>query len=333
MKNFLSFLFILIMLGAFLIFTDLMPGAFYELPIVSDVVERISTSGDGNSGDAKPPPASGSTPAPATQQRPQQYRSVSDAVIQGIDEFNEKITVTTLLPDEDNDYITNYLLTEVEQAMEHIRRERPDVFWLALSPYTISWSSLENDVEGTVTIEIEYNHTRESARRLSNQMENTISRILTEAPGGRGAETARYFHDWIINNTRYDSAVASAGEESSSRGNEYAFNIDGVFIRGSAVCEGYTKAFKLLCDRAGIPNVSVFGYADDERHSWNYVQINQIWYLVDVTWDDPVGTVDILSSDFFLVGSHSQVNGRYIQDIYTQDSSGYPAISRLGYYE
>lgn len=27
-----------------------------------------------------------------------------------------------------------------------------------------------------------------------------------------------------------------------------------------------------------------------ESHAWNYVQINENWYAVDVTWDDPIIT-------------------------------------------
>ena len=27
---------------------------------------------------------------------------------------------------------------------------------------------------------------------------------------------------------------------------------------------------------------------EEENHAWNYVQINENWYAVDVTWDDPI---------------------------------------------
>lgn len=59
----------------------------------------------------------------------------------------------------------------------------------------------------------------------------------------------------------------------------------------SAVCEGYAKAFKVLCDKVGIPCVLVSGQGVTSSgagaHMWNYVQMeDKQWYLVDATWVD-----------------------------------------------
>ena len=42
-----------------------------------------------------------------------------------------------------------------------------------------------------------------------------------------------------------------------------------------------------------IPCVVVSGTATDsegktENHAWNYVQVGEVWYAVDCTWDDPI---------------------------------------------
>lgn len=79
----------------------------------------------------------------------------------------------------------------------------------------------------------------------------------------------------------------------------------GALIDGRAVCDGYAKAFKLLCNREGIPCVIVAGVAKQngksEPHAWNYVQMEDgLWYGVDTTWDD-VGP--IATKHYFLVGA------------------------------
>lgn len=79
----------------------------------------------------------------------------------------------------------------------------------------------------------------------------------------------------------------------------------GALVDGRAVCDGYAKAFKLLCDREGIPCVIVAGVAKQngrsEPHAWNYVQMEDgLWYGVDTTWDD-VGP--IATKHYFLVGA------------------------------
>lgn len=67
-----------------------------------------------------------------------------------------------------------------------------------------------------------------------------------------------------------------------------------VLKNGYAVCDGYTRLFKVLCDYAGIPSVIVTGYARSElgravpkfrsNHNWNAVYIDSTWHLLDVTW-------------------------------------------------
>ena len=76
-----------------------------------------------------------------------------------------------------------------------------------------------------------------------------------------------------------------------------------------AVCDGYAKAFKVLCDRLKIPCVCIGGIAKtpygSELHMWNYVRMSDLrWYLVDVTWDDP-DRADVIDYDYFLAGRGS----------------------------
>jgi len=61
-----------------------------------------------------------------------------------------------------------------------------------------------------------------------------------------------------------------------------------------AVCDGYSRLFKTLCDYAGIRSEIVTGYARTgfgrvgdrfkSNHTWNAVRIDSNWHLVDATW-------------------------------------------------
>ncbi|MFI5187468.1 MAG: transglutaminase domain-containing protein [Chitinophagales bacterium] len=67
-----------------------------------------------------------------------------------------------------------------------------------------------------------------------------------------------------------------------------------VLKKGTALCYGYSRLFKCLCDYAGVPCEIINGYARGDfnrvgnnfhtNHSWNAVQLDSTWYLVDVTW-------------------------------------------------
>lgn len=68
----------------------------------------------------------------------------------------------------------------------------------------------------------------------------------------------------------------------------WAHTVESVFSpnRGSAVCEGYAKAFQLLLNAAGIENAYIVGKANGEGHAWNQVKLGNDWYNVDITWND-----------------------------------------------
>ena len=87
-------------------------------------------------------------------------------------------------------------------------------------------------------------------------------------------QKAKALHDWIIKNAYYGYNE----EESYS-----------LLLTGKGVCLDYSKAYSLLLTRAGIANTIIVGKADynGEGHAWNLVRINNKWYHVDTTWDDP----------------------------------------------
>ena len=93
-------------------------------------------------------------------------------------------------------------------------------------------------------------------------------------------------HDIIIQ--AIDYAYNSSGQPEQAM---WAHSIAGVFTGQGAVCEGYAKCFEYLLDLAGIPNIYILGTGAKEAHAWNAVEIENRWFLCDITWDDPDSSV------------------------------------------
>lgn len=92
-----------------------------------------------------------------------------------------------------------------------------------------------------------------------------------------GYDQLKYVHDWIVNNTVYRHADTY-----------YETEADGPLVYGTAVCEGYSKAFMYFAQSLGYECVCAIGRAGGVDHMWNMVKLGGQWYNVDVTWDDPV---------------------------------------------
>lgn len=79
-----------------------------------------------------------------------------------------------------------------------------------------------------------------------------------------------------------------------------------VLTRKLAVCDGYARLFKTLCEYAGLKSEIITGFARTgyeragnfkSNHRWNAVMIDSTWHLLDVTWASGHSTY---SSDDFI---------------------------------
>lgn len=117
-----------------------------------------------------------------------------------------------------------------------------------------------------------------------NQIYNKKQEIISSIDGETTYEKVLQVHDWIINNIEYSTE--------DSRGKN-PYNIYGALIENYAVCEGYAETFKYILDELEIPCILVSGKVTNtnnitQNHEWNYVKIDNKWYAVDCTWDDPI---------------------------------------------
>ncbi len=68
-------------------------------------------------------------------------------------------------------------------------------------------------------------------------------------------------------------------------------------LDGQGVCQSYSAAMNQAVTDLGLETVQVEG----ENHVWNAVRLNDRWYYIDVTWDDPTNMDrDFVNHEYFL---------------------------------
>lgn len=144
----------------------------------------------------------------------------------------------------------------------------------------------------------EYNRRVENAKVALNRARYIVASMIT--PSMSDFYKEKVLHDYIINNTGYDYQSYLSDTISEEAYEEY-----GCLVLGTAVCEGYAKTMKLLCDLSGLECMLVVGEtinsSSNEGHAWNIVRIDGEYYHVDVTYDDPISPdgSDILTYQYF----------------------------------
>lgn len=173
----------------------------------------------------------------------------------------------------------------------------------------------------------------EKIEKAQNYINNIISQIVKQTRNDQKIIRVKKVHDWMIDAMEYD--------ESETNVNKY--NIYGAIHDKKAVCEGYARSFRYIMEKVGVPCVLVPGTAENsqgkiEAHAWNYVQIEDKWYAVDVTWDDPVitggGTItDNEKYKFFLKGSEEFFKDHTQSGEFSENSMtfSFPILSTTNY--
>ncbi len=239
--------------------------------------------------------------------------------------------------------------TELAKAQESVRRimqsafdafmyDYPEVFWMDAPMFLYNFSSMNYpSVVTGITLSPRMIYT--GAGMEVAAFDQAVKAAYQAAIQGRDVSTAsgkvKAIHDYLCNLLIYDEGTTALAKA-------YAHSAAGVFLSPTkrVVCEGYAKAFKLLCQEAGLESALVVGNAGG-AHMWNYVKMDDgKWYVIDATWDD--NSSNTPSTVYCLTGALSRGMSGYTieaeRTIYTNFSGSFytqnfaaPILRRVGY--
>lgn len=160
-----------------------------------------------------------------------------------------------------------------------------------------SFKNIETEYNSYGKISIKITHTYDSNTiNLINNKVSEIKNSLLLQPNLSDVEKIKIYHDYIVNNSKYDS------DRSDNNIIKYKSDIAyGPLFEGYAICGGYTDLMAIFLNDMNIKNYKV----SSENHVWNALYLNGNWLNLDLTWDDPItndGT-NIIEYSFFLINT------------------------------
>jgi hypothetical protein len=203
----------------------------------------------------------------------------------------EKYIATQMLKGERYIDMSDYKLFDENKSRNEIIESLKDFILSAniQNPLILGIDSfIYSDANNILTVN--YSYESEHKKFLQDAVKDKVEEIAGEIlkPGMSYIEREIAINNYLVSSIEYDNEAADQIIKYGKVDEEYydSFNAYGALIEGIAVCEGYSEAFKLLCDRAGIDCIIVTGELDGVGHAWNRVRINEKWYDVDVTNND-----------------------------------------------
>ena len=235
------------------------------------------------------------------------------------------------------------LQEEYQTAIEAFTYDNPDVFYIDVTKMYINIETIQKIFSTKYNVYI--NSAKDptylldgfTSKEQIDQWESQVivvkNQILNQIAGKNDIEKMKYIHDYLVDTIEYDQTFTEKN----------IYNIYGALVSKTCVCEGYAKALQYLLNEAELENIIITGTATNsdgktENHAWNYVNINEKWYAIDTTWDDPIivgggKLTNTIRYRYFLKGSSTMNKNHFISTKFTSDGQDFkfPELSITDY--
>ena len=203
----------------------------------------------------------------------------------------------TMLNNGYSDY-SFYCNSNYENCLEDINEisNNPDTFTLLnqiVHPYNSFYTinSKYNKFK-KVDIDIEKKYNDVDIEKIENKMDEIINNLNINSYESV-IDKIRVFHDYLANNNEYDV------NKESNNSIYHSDTAIGPLFEGYSICSGYSDTLSIFLNKLNLDNVKVA----TDNHVWNAVKIDNVWYHIDLTWDDPIISdgSNTITHDYFMI--------------------------------
>lgn len=173
----------------------------------------------------------------------------------------------------------------LKNIFEAVLLDYPEIF------YTKGYRALKNQ-NSQIILMPSYTHSSKQVKTITEDCRRQAECLVRQAYRLDDYEKELFVHDLLLNVTYGDGHKPEA------------HSITGPLLKGIGVCEGIAKTAKFLFDMLNVNSMVVFGVAKtpkgqkDEAHAWNCINIDKIWYHLDITFDNSLST-SVKRYDYF----------------------------------
>ena len=140
----------------------------------------------------------------------------------------------------------------------------------------------------------ERNKLRKEINQYTKKIDSYANMIVKGMPSGISTiDKYRYLAACLCYMTDYNKNASDNldkkkiyPEDMRNVKNRNAWSYASAFVYGSAVCQGYARAYEYLCKKANLYCIEVNGDTTRGLHAWNLVKLPEGTYYIDVTWMD-----------------------------------------------
>lgn len=148
-------------------------------------------------------------------------------------------------------------------------------------------------------------------------VEQTLTNIIAPMHGLSELQKIQAAHDFIVLSAEYSK------ETEGSQYSPYT-----LLTENKGVCQAYALVLYRMLEKLGFEVQYVPGKVGEQLHAWVLVKLDNAWYHIDVTWDDPLpDRKGEVRYNYFLVSD------RQVAKDHSWDYTSFPAATSEAYFD
>lgn len=231
------------------------------------------------------------------------YLKYKFSYVQAVDEFNinnkqDLMNLYYTVINKGNELFDFYCPKEYTGCIEDVKElaNNPNIL-STINGYVHPFNSFDTvetiyDSLGRVNLTITKTYSDKEIELINEKVEEIVKSEVKDTTDKK--EIIRIIHDYIISHTKYDKDRTDKNIINYLSNTAY-----GVLFQGYGICSGYADTMAIFLNYFDIPNYKIAS----ENHVWNAVYIDNNWYHLDLTWDDPIMSngSEIVDDTYFLI--------------------------------
>lgn len=221
-----------------------------------------------------------------------------------------------------NIYVNDYIEEkEIHKIFEQSLKDDRYFYYAIYKGANISTNYYEDKNENgvnfveSVDFSMTYRQSKEDEKKVDDFVDKWVKENINDNMSD--LEKTKAIHDFIVKRNSYYTG------DGNDMSNGYSiYSPASILFGNGGVCNAYATLFDKMSAKAGLRSYYSTGVikGDGQLHIWNMVKIDDDWYNIDLTWDDPILTSDkkiinekdFVAYDFFLVSDEQIENTRTI---------------------
>lgn len=209
---------------------------------------------------------------------------IYDDMLMGFLSYSDSIVVSTIKID------------QIIDIFNKIRLDNPILFFIELISYEFSNSSRY------IKIIPKYRFSLNEINNIIKTISITYKSFINSLSAKCDLDKELAIHDFLCKNVTYDFKFAKS-----------SYECVGPLLFKKGVCEGISKAAKLLLDLLDVNSLVVIGRAkqdmslsySQDNHAWNIVKVENEYYHLDITFDLSNENINFIKYGYFNLSTKS----------------------------